>query len=442
MMRGSFRFRLLLAAVLPTLLLAAVLAAIWLHWTQTVLESSLRQRVEAVARQLATASEFHLYTGDIATMQTLVDGVAKDEPDVVAASIVDQDGKVWVRRGDDVGPADFARAAQWSLDAQGGHMRLIVPITSTPLHVDDFTVAPLASGGDGETRSAPLGHVVMRISLRGLNKERDRMLLLGVAAFLGALLVGGGLAIVLARSVTEPLGSIIAMVDRIGRGELNARVDLKPDCVLSPLVQGINHMAANVAMTQAELQQRIDEATLELQRQKHAAEREARIDPLTGLDNRRAFLERSERDVHRAGRYGTPVALIMLDLDHFKAINDTYGHPVGDRVLVELAAVLTKSMREVDIVGRLGGEEFAILMPDTNAEAAMQAAERLNQAVAAMAVEVEGQTIACTASCGISAMGVGDGSIHDLLQRADRALYLAKQRGRNRVELFEARAGG
>jgi len=200
-------------------------------------------------------------------------------------------------------------------------------------------------------------------------------------------------------------------------------------------------MAANVAMTQAELQQRIDEATLELQKQKHAAEREARIDPLTGLNNRRAFLERSERDVQRAGRYRTPIALIMLDLDHFKAINDTHGHPVGDRVLVELAAVLLKSMREVDIVGRLGGEEFAILMPDTNAEAAVQAAERLSHAVGAMALDVDGQTIACTASFGISAMEVGDGSIHDLLLRADRALYLAKQRGRNRVELFEARPG-
>lgn len=441
MMRASFRFRLLLAAALPTLLLAAVLAAIWLHWTQTVLESSLRQRVEAVARQLATASEFHLYTGDIATMQTLVDGVAKDEPDVVAASIVDQEGKVWVRRGDDAVPIDFGRAAQWSLDARGGYMRLVVPITNTPLHVDDFTAAPPSSPGDGAAAAPPLGHVVMRISLRGLNKERDRMLLLGVAAFLVALLIGGGLAIVLARSVTEPLGSIIAMVDRIGRGELDARVELKPDCVLSPLVQGINHMAANVAMTQAELQQRIDEATLELQKQKHAAEREARIDPLTGLNNRRAFLERSERDVQRAGRYRTPVALIMLDLDHFKAINDTHGHPVGDRVLVELATVLLKSMREVDIVGRLGGEEFAILMPDTNAEAAVQAAERLSHAVGSMAVQVEGQTIACTASFGVSAMQAGDGSIHDLLLRADRALYLAKQRGRNRVELFEARPG-
>lgn len=435
MMRGGFRFRLLLAAILPALLLACVLAAFWVHWTQTVLESALRERVEAVARQLATTAEFPLFTGDVATMQMLVDGLAQDESDIVATSIVGQDGRLWVRRGEDTFRVNPAQAAVWTLDEQGRHMRLVVPVAQTPLHIDDYAGDSRAAGlGQGEGR--PLGYVVQKISLRALNKERNQMLALGAIAFLLAMAVGGGLAILLARSVTDPLGRIIAVVERIGRGDLAARVDVDADCVLYPLVRGVNHMAENVAMTQEEMRRRIDEATRELQMQKRNAEREARIDPLTGLNNRRAFLEGAERDVLRASRYDAPIALIMLDLDHFKVINDTHGHPVGDQVLVALAAVLLKTMREVDIVGRLGGEEFAILMPDTAVEAAVQAAERIRQAVEAMTLEVAGQRIACTASFGISAFHPDDGSINDMLSRADRALYRAKRLGRNRVEEY------
>jgi diguanylate cyclase (GGDEF)-like protein len=135
------------------------------------------------------------------------------------------------------------------------------------------------------------------------------------------------------------------------------------------------------------------------------------------------------------------VALIMLDLDHFKAVNDTYGHPAGDRVLVALADALRQSMREVDVVGRLGGEEFAILMPDTSAEAATQAAERIRRAIEALVLDIDGQRLAFTASFGVAVFGRADDTIHDLFTRADRALYRAKQAGRNRVELFGDRHG-
>jgi diguanylate cyclase (GGDEF)-like protein len=389
---------------------------------------------------LATTSEFPLFTGDVATMQMLVDSLAQDEADIVATSIVGQDGKVWVRRGKDSFSANPAQTAVWSLDAQERHMRLVIPVAQTQLHIDDFASESGVAGG-GQFEGKPLGYVVQKISLNALNKERDRMLALGVIAFLVAILVGGGLAILLARSVTDPLGRIIAVVERIGQGDLGARVDLNADCVLYPLVRGINHMAENVAMTQDEMLRRIDEATRELQIQKQNAEREARIDPLTGLNNRRAFLERAALELQRAARYNAPTALIMLDLDHFKVINDTYGHPVGDQVLVALASALFKSMREVDSVGRLGGEEFAILMPDTAAEAAIQAAERIRQAVEAMALDVEGRRITCTASFGISAFQPDDGSIDELFIRADRALYSAKQLGRNRVEAYASSNG-
>lgn len=277
----------------------------------------------------------------------------------------------------------------------------------------------------------------MAVSLKSLNRERIRILIFATLAFLVTAALGGGLAVVIARSVTVPLGRIITVVERIGQGDLDARAEAGGDCVFAPLAKDINQMAASVAITQEEMQQRIEEATRELQIQKLDAEREARIDPLTSLNNRRAFFEYAERDVLRAVRYDFPVALIMLDLDHFKAINDGYGHPVGDRVLVALAEALRQSMREVDVVGRLGGEEFAILMPDTTAEAAIQAAERIRKAIEELELDVDGQRIAVTASFGVAVFEkTGDDTIHDLFTRADRALYRAKQSGRNRVEVF------
>lgn len=434
MIRLGFRFRLLLAAVLPAMLLASVLVAMSVYWTRTVLESALRQRVEAMASQLATSAEFQLFSGDIATMRALVDSLAQGKNDVVGISIIDQTGNVWVRRGVDTAVTGLSDVPTWSSGQHGKDMQLVFPIAVTQLVIDDIGLAS-AGGGRG---ARPLGHVVLAVSLDSLNRERNRMLMMSLLALAVAVLTGGGLAFLLARSVTDPIGRLITMVERIGRGELHARADLGYNNVLYPLVRGINEMAENVAMTQEELQSRIEVATRELTTQKHAAEREARIDPLTGLNNRRAFLEHAEREVCRASRYSSSIALIMLDIDHFKVINDSHGHPVGDRVLVDLSAVLLESMREVDIVGRLGGEEFAILMPDTDLDAATQAAERLRQEIMAMRVVLDGpDVIHCTASLGVSSFLHGGGSIHDLLVRADRALYRAKQMGRNRVEWID-----
>lgn len=431
MIRPGFRSRLLLAAMLPALLLTGVFAAILNHWTRTVLESSLRERVEAVARQLATTSEFHLFTGDSANLQALVDGLARDDAEIVSAAILDRDGKVWVSSGDYLATG-LSDAPAWFGDRDGRRMRLVLPVTHTPLRIDDFP----GEFGLGAGADKPMGYIVMRVSLASLDGERDRILILAVAAFLLAALVGGGLAVFLARSVTAPLGHIVSVVGRIGRGDLTARIEVGADCVLGALVDDINRMAANVALTQEDMRRRIDEATRELQIQKLDAEREARSDPLTGLNNRRAFLEYAERDVRRALRYDFPVALIMLDLDHFKTVNDTYGHPVGDRVLAALAETLRQTTREVDAIGRLGGEEFAILMPDAGAEAALQAAERVRKAVEALTLDVDGLCLVVTASFGVAVHGRADETIHDLFTRADRALYRAKQRGRNRVESF------
>jgi diguanylate cyclase (GGDEF)-like protein len=163
-------------------------------------------------------------------------------------------------------------------------------------------------------------------------------------------------------------------------------------------------------------------------------ERQAQIDALTGLNNRRYFYELAEQEIVRTRRYGKPLAIMMVDVDHFKAINDTYGHHSGDTVLQQLGVICRQTMREIDIIGRIGGEEFSILLPEANGMHAREAAERLREAVAATVVQLEPEvSISFTVSIGVAALVATDSGVAAMLKRADEALYQAKYSGRNRV---------
>lgn len=159
----------------------------------------------------------------------------------------------------------------------------------------------------------------------------------------------------------------------------------------------------------------------------------ASIDDLTQVANRRHFMAMLERETGRARRYGHPVALLMVDADHFKAINDQYGHETGDRALQLLARVAKKACRAADVVGRVGGEEFAILLPETRIEKALHVAERVRLTVAETPLMVGNKSLYLTVSLGVSAACGAECDRHELLQRADAALYAAKNQGRNRV---------
>ena len=161
----------------------------------------------------------------------------------------------------------------------------------------------------------------------------------------------------------------------------------------------------------------------------------ATTDPLTGLLNRRRFMELAREELARAGRYGHHVSLLMLDLDRFKSVNDTHGHQAGDLVLCELARVVQRGLRQVDVMGRIGGEEFAVLMPETDVLQALVAAERLRRAVEASAVEADEVKINFTVSIGVAQAAPGEQTTLRLLFKlADDALYQAKDTGRNRVQ--------
>lgn len=160
----------------------------------------------------------------------------------------------------------------------------------------------------------------------------------------------------------------------------------------------------------------------------------ATLDPLTAVPNRRHFYELAVREVERAARYGHPLSTIMLDADHFKAINDTYGHIAGDQVLQTIAARCRDNLREVDLLSRFGGEEFAVLLPETGHERAMQVARRLAARIADDPVVTDAGPLAVTISLGVASAAPGQPTtLEALLDAADQALYRAKRAGRNQV---------
>ena len=162
----------------------------------------------------------------------------------------------------------------------------------------------------------------------------------------------------------------------------------------------------------------------------------ATLDPLTRLLNRRGMEDTLQISLAQASRRGSPTSAIMVDIDHFKGVNDSFGHEVGDHVLRQVADVLGRLSRSSDVVARTGGEEFLLILPETELESARVLAERIREAIGERPLLVDSQRIAVTVSLGV-ACTVGDANLDDLSQEADRAMYLAKRGGRNRVASVE-----
>ncbi len=163
-------------------------------------------------------------------------------------------------------------------------------------------------------------------------------------------------------------------------------------------------------------------------------EQMAVVDTLTGLYSRRHFSDLGGKEIERARRYGNPLSLLMIDLDHFKNFNDTFGHAVGDQILVEVANTIGTTLRKIDIPGRLGGEEFAVLLPETNLQNGMLVAERLRQAISGLRIPVKDRIIdTITASFGLATLCDNHIDLQTLITSADMAMYKAKENGRNMV---------
>ena len=199
--------------------------------------------------------------------------------------------------------------------------------------------------------------------------------------------------------------------------------------VLAEELGAISHDdARNVGLLAA-----IGSTALEIVWEIEEADRRARIDPLTGLANRRHFEEQLQRIIAETDRFGGSGSLVLVDLDHFKNVNDTYGHQAGDQVLRQVARILAEGVRTVDVCARYGGEELAILLPQTSIDGACELAERLRKAIAERVVTVGNESIRVTASFGVASYPGSVSVRESLFPAADKALYTAKHDGRNCV---------
>lgn len=237
-----------------------------------------------------------------------------------------------------------------------------------------------------------------------------------VIVFVIGLLAIVVLAYLLARSVLQSVGRLELGVRAIAEGDYTKRVDIKTHDEFGRLADTFNDMAKRLATAYSHLEQ------LSLR------------DGLTGILNRRALEDALAAESARAKRFGEKYSLLMFDIDHFKKINDAYGHLFGDDVLIALSAVIDNQIRPVDQFGRYGGEEFVVIMPETDIESAATSAERFRKKIEAMRlVDERGNTVPVSASFGVASSSDNTESAMDLLELADKRLYLAKHAGRNKV---------
>jgi diguanylate cyclase (GGDEF)-like protein len=247
---------------------------------------------------------------------------------------------------------------------------------------------------------------------------------------------------VLQLRIISPLEQVLHTLERVGEGDYATELSHPQSSVnevqrislaTNRMQQEIHQRQQDLIEYQNTLEQRIAERTQELIQAKQQAELLARTDPLTGLNNRRAFFELGERALLQAIRYQRPLSLLLLDIDHFKQINDQWGHPTGDLALQQVSRVILDSLRQVDIPARLGGEEFAVLLPETGHHEALKLAERMRGNIEEKAFSVADDRHSITASFGLCTHQEGLISLEKLLQVADLALYQAKAGGRNQV---------
>lgn len=433
----GMRLRLFLAAALPALLAVLVLFQGYLSHFDRNLGVTLRTFAAGMARQVANSAEFPLFADNQAALEHLVAQSRLSDPQVVAVSVWSLDGTLRVSDGPVLNARHLAELEPGQPSQIGQRLVTLAEVRSTVLEETGLFGEPTqVSAAD---RRGLLGYVLVEIELSTLQQQRRELLEWALLVTGAVLLFAGLLSVAIASSVTRPLGLIAAMVARLREGGLGARIDSRQTGVLRPLADGINSMAARLAENEAQLQQRVLRATDELRQQKEAAERSARIDPLTGLLNRRAFTELAEREIQRARRFDKDLSMIAIDLDRFKSINDTHGHLVGDAVLEDFARVAAAQLRSLDVIARLGGEEFVVLLPGTDLQGAALVAERMRLAIAGSALKLEDGELRYTASFGVAGFEPHQPVLDRWLGRADDALYEAKAKGRNRVELARGR---
>ena len=256
---------------------------------------------------------------------------------------------------------------------------------------------------------------------------RLRNLTLGL--FAGVLLLIGLCAYLLGLSMVRPLARLTKGADKVAAGDLEVDLPVLSRSEVGYLTQVFNQMVARLRKGREQL----GAANEALKEKNKELEILSVTDSLTGLYNRKHLMESLTGEIGRSSRYDRPFSLLIIDIDHFKKFNDTYGHLAGDEVLRKMGELFRESIRGCDFAARYGGEEFVIVMPEIDRDQAVQAAERIRASVAKKKIDANGNSVKVTISVGVAAFPEHGEDAQAVISRADAALYQAKRRGRDRV---------
>ena len=438
-LRVSLGAKFLVLVVTVLVLILGIKGALGYRAEVEQLNARLESKGESLGRFLASISPPPILSYDLITLDDYVREATHDE-DVVYALIESPDGVAYTRRLDLTKPA----IASLAPEAQGSAQAAAVALRGRPdmLHL----VFPVRVG----TRE--LGRAHLGLSRERVLAEARRELVHELAASLAAILVLGLCIYVVFRySALGPIQSLILGSRRVAAGDLEQEVNVDSGDELGRLALTFNEMTRNLRRNAQEndrmlgyvqelnknLEHRVEDRTRELASLNRDLEHLALHDPLTGLPNRILIQDRIDLVIRASQRAASHFALIMLDLDSFKEVNDTLGHNVGDQLLVAVSERLNRSLRAADTIGRLGGDEFAIVLPDTDTLQATLVARNLTHMLSPP-VDLEGVRLTVRASMGIAIYpDHGDDRI-TLLRRADAAMYVAKQE-RTGYCLYDAR---
>lgn len=435
----GLRLKLGLAVGVLITAMFAVYGVYTIRAERQIFMQEMRQRGVSLLRAFAIPSAVALANNDTPTIDSYVVEFSEASQDLHLESlaVLDYEGRVVAHtRNGEFGKIYGDPITLAALESDQ-------PLTEEVDHAGApclVVTMPLVSGLRWGTLRAELDLEEVEAAIAA---SRNKVILFAFALALSSTAIA---YLVLSLMVINPVLKMRGMALRFGRGQLDARVNLWQGDEVGQLARALNGMAQQLQDYTESLEAQVEQRTAELARANvqlvqanEQLERLAKTDPLTGLHNRRHFLEQLEMEVRRGARIHHEFAVILLDVDHFKCFNDTHGHPEGDDLLQRLAALLQINLRSTDVVARYGGEEFIILLLDTGLEEGYATALKLQQAVAAQPFPHEHSQPGgrLSISVGISFFPHDSRDGRTLVQFADEALYRSKELGRNRVTRYD-----
>lgn len=366
---------------------------------------------ETVTQLLSVALQPSLENNSLELSEQLANQLRKSNADLEYFILSDGQGKTLFAA------SKRKPVTQEQRDLLGDSARRVMSyaLSVTGLNTDEIyrTSIPVRLAGDDA------GNLNVGFSMRGVNETLEGLQQTLLACFAVAMIVGIFVTLALAKNLTSGIGALYTGAEKVMGGDLKVQVEVKSQDEIGELARMFNRMVVQLGEDKAKL------------------ERRANTDSLTGLYNHRFFQERVAEEIKRAQRHSRPISIIMLDLDHFKNFNDTHGHPAGDGALVAVSNLIKQTVREIDVVGRYGGEEFAVLMPECDLEDALQTAERLRINIQRHCFQgKDGEIVPMTASLGVAAFPNHSQEREGLIFAADIALYQSKTLGRNKVTTY------